>query len=296
MILVNFFSFSSSSFPDETSSLADLVLPTHTPLERWGDSVPIAGLHGLMQPVMRPIFNTRHFGDVLLDSARALGRDVSAELPRRGEFLDFLQDRWEELQESINARETEEEEADPQEDFDDFWANAQRRGGFFGVVETDAVRLNPTLLSNTLELEPTSSDRALDLIVYPSLHYYDGRGANRPWLQEIPDPLMKTTWASWVEASSQTAQSMNAQEGQLVRLTTDHGTVENGGVHSNETLVLNDASVDYGCVSNGDVVADDGRIIIVKMDNGAVLDISAFPDLDEVDVAAQNATVPHTAS
>ena len=228
------FVVSTSSFPDETSNLADLVLPTHTPLERWGDSVPIAGLHGLMQPVMRPIFNTRHFGDVLLDSARALGRDVSAELPRRGEFLDFLQDRWEELQESINARETEEEEeADPQEDFDDFWANAQRRGGFFGVVETDAVRLNPTLLSNTLELEPTSSDRALDLIVYPSLHYYDGRGANRPWLQEIPDPLMKTTWASWVEASSQTAQSMNAQEGQLVRLTTDHGTVD-------ASLLIND--------------------------------------------------------
>ena len=104
------FVVSTSSFPDETSNLADLVLPTHTPLERWGDSVPIAGLHGLMQPVMRPIFNTRHFGDVLLDSARALGRDVSAELPRRGEFLDFLQDRWEELQESIESRETEEDD------------------------------------------------------------------------------------------------------------------------------------------------------------------------------------------
>ncbi len=70
-------------------------------------------------------------------------------------------------------------------------------------------------------------------MVYPSLHHYDGRGANRPWLQEIPDPLMKTTWSSWVEASTSTAEAIGAEEGQLVRLTSEHGTVD-------ASLLIND--------------------------------------------------------
>ena len=39
-------------------------------------------------------------------------------------------------------------------------------------------------------------------------------------------PLMKTTWGSWLETSQTTADSIGAEEGQLVRLESDHGTVE----------------------------------------------------------------------
>ena len=187
------FVVSTSSFPDETASRANLVLPTHTPLESWGDSVPREGVRGLMQPVMRPVFDTKHFGDILLESARELGPKVSASLPRRGDFFDLLQDTWEELQPIPEAvPDSDEEPREP--DFDDFWADAQRRGGFFDVVETVPVALSPTLIDDGFEVVPAASDRALELMVYPSLHHYDGRGANRPWLQEIPDPLMKTTW------------------------------------------------------------------------------------------------------
>ena len=190
------FVVSASSFPDETSTLANLVLPTHTPLESWGDSVPREGVRGLMQPVMRPVFDTRHVGDILLESARALGGEVSANLPRRGEFLDLVQDTWEALQPTPEA-DPETGGAAPAPDFDDFWAEAQRRGGFFTTVEPVPIELTPTLMVRGLEVAPTATDRDLELMVYPSLHHYDGRGANRPWLQEIPDPLMKTTWASW---------------------------------------------------------------------------------------------------
>ena len=48
-----------SSLPDETTARADLLLPTHTPLESWGDSNPRYGVYGLIQPVMRPVFDTR---------------------------------------------------------------------------------------------------------------------------------------------------------------------------------------------------------------------------------------------
>ena len=219
------FVVSTSSFPDETSTRADLVLPTHTPLESWGDSVPRNGVRGLMQPVMRPVFHTKHVGDILLDSARALGPDVSADLPRRGDFLALLQETWEELQLTPGA-DPDSTNAPPGLDFDDFWAEAQRRGGFFEAVDPIAVELTDTLIDQGLEIRPAATNRALELMVYPSLHYYDGRGANRPWLQEIPDPMMKTTWSSWVEASTLTAGTIGAEEGQLVRLTSEHGTLD----------------------------------------------------------------------
>ena len=33
----------------------------------------------------------------------------------------------------------------------------------------------------------------------------DGRGANKPWLQELPDPVTKVCWSSWVEMHPETA-------------------------------------------------------------------------------------------
>ena len=219
------FVVSASSYQDETSMRADLVLPTHTPLERWGDSVPRVGVRGLMQPTMRPVFDTRHFGDLLLETGRRLGDDVAAALPRRGDFFDYLQDTWETLQPQPDP-EADDVDAPAGPDFDDFWADAQRRGGLFQTAAAESVQLNPMLFERGLRLASTPAGRAFALVVYPSLHFYDGRGANRPWLQEIPDPLMKTTWSSWVEASPETARSLGAEEGQLVRLESDHGRLD----------------------------------------------------------------------
>ena len=178
-----------------------------------------------MQPVMRPVFDTKHVGDILLDSARALGADVSADLPRRGDFRALLQEAWAELLPAPDA-DPDAADAPPGVDVDDFWAEAQRQGGFFEAVNPIPVELTPTLFDDGLEIVPAATDRALELMVYPSLHHYDGRGANRPWLQEIPDPMMKTTWSSWVEASTPTAEAIGAEEGQLVRLTSEHGALD----------------------------------------------------------------------
>ena len=36
------------------------------------------------------------------------------------------------------------------------------------------------------------------LIVYPSSRFYDGRGADQPWLQEAPDTMTQAVWDAWV--------------------------------------------------------------------------------------------------
>ena len=219
------FVVSTSSCPDETASYADLVLPTHTPLESWGDAEPRAGVRGLMQPTMQPRLDTKHLGDLLLETGRALGDDVASGWPPEADFLALLRREWAALQ-PVQTADREAEDAVPAPNFNQFWAESQQRGGIWQSVDPVVVDLHPEQFGTSIEVPPGDDTRALTLVVYPSLHFYDGRGANRSWLQEIPDPLMKTTWGSWVELAPDTARAIGADEGQLVTLESDHGTVD----------------------------------------------------------------------
>jgi anaerobic selenocysteine-containing dehydrogenase len=74
-----------SPFLDESARYAHIVLPDHIYLERWQDapaphSVPIP-VWGLVQPVIRPLHDTRATGDVILDVASRLGGEVAQGLP-----------------------------------------------------------------------------------------------------------------------------------------------------------------------------------------------------------------------
>ena len=95
---------STAACPDETAALADLVLPAHTPLEAWGDAEPAGGVRGLQQPAMRPLLDTRHLGDILLDAGRALGGGVAAALPPDGDFAALLRAEWQAAHAAAAAR------------------------------------------------------------------------------------------------------------------------------------------------------------------------------------------------
>ena len=70
-----------ASFPDETTETAHVVLPIHTPLESWGDYEPWTGIHCLQQPAMRPVFDTRDLGDVLLAPGQLQARNQLPGVP-----------------------------------------------------------------------------------------------------------------------------------------------------------------------------------------------------------------------
>ena len=70
-----------SPFRDETSMMADLILPDHTYLEKTADIVRPPGLqyplYALSQPVVKPLYRTRHSGDVVISLAQQIGGTVS---------------------------------------------------------------------------------------------------------------------------------------------------------------------------------------------------------------------------
>ncbi len=75
------FKVSFSSFMDETSKQADIILPGHIFLERYEDVPSSPGLAkktiGLSKPVVKPIFNTNNTGDSILMIAKALKGKIS---------------------------------------------------------------------------------------------------------------------------------------------------------------------------------------------------------------------------
>lgn len=85
-----------SPFFDESARYANLVLPDHTYLERWQDALAPAAVPspvwGVVQPVVKPLHDTRSTGDVILELARRLGGDLAA------------WSRWSSVEEIVRAR------------------------------------------------------------------------------------------------------------------------------------------------------------------------------------------------
>jgi molybdopterin-containing oxidoreductase family iron-sulfur binding subunit len=86
---------------------------------------------------------------------------------------------------------------------------------------------------------------------------YDGRGANKPWLLENSDPVTKITWHSWVEVHPDTARKLDLRDGEMLRLTSPHGSIEAPvfiyrGIHPDVVAVpLGLGHTEYGAYARG---------------------------------------------
>ena len=110
--------------------------------------------------------------------------------------------------------------------FGDFWEAALRRGGVWRQAPSPAVALRPEAGRVQAAAAKLEGDGTHALIVYPSSRFYDGRGADRPWLQEVPDSITQVAWDSWVEIPTETADKMGVKRGDLVKVTSPHGSIE----------------------------------------------------------------------
>ncbi len=211
---------------DETSALADLILPDHSPLESWQDDVPETGTLqatvSLAAPAMAPLFNTRATADVLLDVARRLGERVAARLPWK-DYEEFLKEQLRPLVGRAGGSiET--------NDFNQFWNQALENGGWWETTARSAKTSTGTAVKPAAyeppQLDGNEDTYPFHLQPYASQSFIDGRHANIPWLQEMPEVLPTARWGSWVEINPQTAERLGIREGDLLAVASAHGKVE----------------------------------------------------------------------
>ncbi len=206
------FKVSFSSVPDETTALCDLILPDHHALESWGIAEPVKGTLGLQQPTMDPVFNTRSTADVLLASLKPL--------PCFACPADAAEDR----QHAADIAK---------------WP-ADYRGVVAAHIGGNAplqAALPKGLLTGSLPVRVAPTARIMKpaiageangeyyLATYANLLMGDGRGANKPWLQELPDPVTKICWQTVVEMHPETAKKMGVEAGDHVTVKTAAGTL-----------------------------------------------------------------------
>ena len=222
-----------SGHMDDTTAMADLVLPEHNYLEDWGSDVPDPSpgyqTVGFQQPVVRPVFEpprkhelhgTRSFPDVLMAVAQELGLDL--DLPG-GTFKEILEDGARQLFEkgtgSVRAP-----------NFRLFWNGVLRRGGWWDTsARYTGPAPNPPELPRTWEKPSFDGPRGADgfyLIPFASASLTDGRGAHLPWLQATPDPITTATWRTWVEINLKKAEEMDIKEGDVIKVVSPHGEIE----------------------------------------------------------------------
>jgi molybdopterin-containing oxidoreductase family iron-sulfur binding subunit len=196
---------------DETAAAAGWILPSHHELEAWGDADMGGDFRALAQPVMRPLFDTRQREDILFDMAKAAGAVIAA-----NDYRDYLRQSWIQLHALTADAGT----------FDDWWRAALQSGG---VRLPDAVQPDPappiTAAAANYRFAAVEPAGDMALVTYPTVQFLDGRGANRSWMQEFPDPVTKAVWNSWVEIHPETAEPLGLANGDLVEVRTEAGVI-----------------------------------------------------------------------
>jgi anaerobic selenocysteine-containing dehydrogenase/ferredoxin len=208
------FTVSTSMYLDETAALCDLILPQHHALERWDDLRPRTGIYSLMQPVMEPVFNTMAAGDLLLQTAKKLAGPLAKFTATS--YQVHLQSRWQALAAARGER-----------DFTTFWYDALQRGGIFHEPPATASVALTAGAGQVKYTKPAFEGNGdFILATYPHGLVYDGRGTNKPWLLENSDPVTKIAWQSWIELHPDTARKLDLEDGEIVRVSSPHGSVE----------------------------------------------------------------------
>ncbi len=201
------FTVAFSNFMDETAALADLVIPTAFSLESWDEYGGTSDAVSTLQPAMGRFIGAPHIGDVFMKAA--LGKTAPENTYKTYLIAGLI------------SRGLVRNESD--------WLKTLQRGGIFEAnarsrpfdpAKFDAAAGRRLLASLS---EPAAG---LTFLAAPSLRFFDGRGANRPWLCEIPDPLTRVAWQAPVLLHPDTAKTLGLKQGDLVRVSSGSGQLE----------------------------------------------------------------------
>jgi molybdopterin-containing oxidoreductase family iron-sulfur binding subunit len=256
-----------NSHADETASLCKYITPDHHWLESWNDLNPKPGHYALVQPTIRPLFDTRQWGESLLKWS---GVDT--------DWHTFVQDVVQRSMPTLSSPLTS-------------WDQCVHDGVYQGAMGPDTA---PTAFTADLAQAADGARQSVkgagdwEVEFYTSEALGNGMHANNPWLQELPDPITKATWDNYVciapeDLSALTGKSFvdlyigQESPAQVLKVTVNGMAMELPAVMSPgqapKTIAI---ALGYGRGANGERV---GRAACMKNDDGSPAPVgkNAYP-------------------
>ncbi|MBK8442545.1 MAG: TAT-variant-translocated molybdopterin oxidoreductase [Sphingobacteriales bacterium] len=164
---------------DESAEFAAYLTPSNHYLESWNDAEPLSGHYSLSQPCIAPLFSTRQMQESLM---------AWADIP--GSYYDYLSNRWKSI---LGGEEAWQKFV---HDGVHETAGGEAQGASFGG---DAGAAIAALTAKA------GKSSGMEIVLYEKVAMGNGKYANNPFLQEMPDPISRVTWDNYAFVPKKTA-------------------------------------------------------------------------------------------
>ncbi|MEO5674387.1 MAG: TAT-variant-translocated molybdopterin oxidoreductase, partial [Chitinophagales bacterium] len=183
---------------DETTILCKYHFPDHHYLESWNDYSPRTGLFTLCQPTIWPLYQTRQAQETLL---RWMGKT--------DDYVTYIENYW---KQNVYAHQSN------YGDFQTFWDNCVKEGAIEVPGQEKPASTGNFDAAGSIAAITQNAGKSggVEVTLYEKVGAGNGRYANVPWLQELPDPVSKVVWDNYVAVSPKYAKDnglvMNTEE------------------------------------------------------------------------------------
>jgi Fe-S-cluster-containing dehydrogenase component len=211
-------------YPDETAVRCRWRLPMSHPLESWSDLRAFEGTASIVQPLIRPLHDSRTAHELL---AILLG-EVSPS------SHGIVMSNW-------RAR-------SGSNDFPAWWREVLHNG----VVPDTAAHPVAAPSAAFPQILPASAVDGFTLTIAPAASVWDGSFANSAWLQECPQPLTTQVWGNALQVSPEDAARLGVASGDVVHLQAGSAAIDAPVlVHAGQPENVVAATLGYGRWSAG---------------------------------------------
>ncbi|HUH33027.1 MAG TPA: TAT-variant-translocated molybdopterin oxidoreductase [Daejeonella sp.] len=244
---------------DETASLCQIVAPAHHYLESWGDSNPVEGYYTIVQPTINPVNDTRYAEEAFLVWSNNAVKD----------YYQYVQNNW---------------TANILSKSGSTWKDLLQKGSVYlgekpvtaSSFSRDLNAVAQTIINQSNALVK-GGENAVEVHVYENVAIGDGKAANNPWLQELPDPVSKVTWDNYAAIAPKHAEKLGIAEFDLVEVKSDNYSVTLPVlIQPGQTVGTVSIALGYGRTKAGKAAVEVGK--------------NAYPFLKFVNGTFQNTT------
>ncbi len=198
-----------ANYSDETASLCNVITPDHHYLEAWGDDNAIEGYYTIQQPAINPVYDSRQAEESLL---------VWSDAPVKN-YYSYVKNNWNNKLLAIGG-------LSGQKGWETllqtgFVKAADKPAGTY-TFGRDLNAVVQTILDHSNAL---ADGNKVELQVFQTVAMRDGKRANNPWLQELPDPVSKVTWDNFAAMSPSDMKKLGYQDGDVVKIQANGYTV-----------------------------------------------------------------------